>query len=56
VLSDPQRAISDFQRFLQLAPQDHPQRDMVLSALAQAEAAVNAKTSSSTTVPPTTTP
>jgi tetratricopeptide (TPR) repeat protein len=56
VLSDPQRAIPDFQRFLQLAPQDHPQRDMVLSALAQAEAAVQAKPGASTTVPPTTTP
>jgi tetratricopeptide (TPR) repeat protein len=56
VLSDPQRAIPDFQRFLQLATRDHPQRDMVLSALAQAEAAVQAKPGASTTVPPTTTP
>jgi tetratricopeptide (TPR) repeat protein len=55
VLSDPKRAIPDFQRFLQLAPQDHPQRDMVLNALAQAVAAVNPKSTASTTVPPTTT-
>jgi cytochrome c-type biogenesis protein CcmH/NrfG len=55
LMSDPQRAIPDFQRFLQLAPQDHPQRDMVLSALAQAETAAKAKSTASTTVPPTTT-
>ncbi len=56
VLSEPQQAIPDFQRFLQLAPQDHPQREMVLGALAQAEAAVQSSTGTSTTVPPTTTP
>ncbi|MCU1429365.1 MAG: cytochrome c biosis factor [Actinomycetia bacterium] len=51
-LGNPKRAIPDFQRFLQLAPQDHPQRAMVLGALAQAEAAVNA--GSATTASPTT--
>jgi tetratricopeptide (TPR) repeat protein len=47
VLGDAEAAVPDFQRFLQLAPADHPQRALVLGAL---ERAVTA-TGSSTTVP-----
>jgi tetratricopeptide (TPR) repeat protein len=53
VVGDVQGAIPDFQRFLQLAPADHPQRELVLGALAQAEKATGG---ASTTVPPTTRP
>jgi cytochrome c-type biogenesis protein CcmH/NrfG len=53
VIGDVAGAIPDFQRFLQLAPADHPQRELVLGALAQAEKATGG---ASTTVPPTTNP
>jgi cytochrome c-type biogenesis protein CcmH/NrfG len=56
VLHDPKNAIPDFQAFLALAPQDHPQRSLVLSALAQAEADVKASTSTTTPTPTTAKP
>jgi tetratricopeptide (TPR) repeat protein len=46
VIGDTEGAISDYRRFLQLAPQDHPQRERVLAALARA-----VESSSSTTQP-----
>jgi cytochrome c-type biogenesis protein CcmH/NrfG len=36
VLHDPSAAVPDFQRFLALAPADHPQRKLVTGALAEA--------------------
>jgi tetratricopeptide (TPR) repeat protein len=36
VLHDPAAAVPDFQRFLALAPPDHPQRELVNGALAEA--------------------
>ncbi|MDQ1520448.1 MAG: hypothetical protein QOI55_1521 [Actinomycetota bacterium] len=58
VIGDMKGAIPDLQRFLQLAPADHPQRELVLGALRQAVAGTNQSTnqSTSTTVPPTTNP
>ena len=44
VLSDPAAAIPDFQQFLVLAPQDHPQRELVNGALAEAVAATTPTT------------
>jgi tetratricopeptide (TPR) repeat protein len=54
VLGDADAAVPDFQRFLQLAPLDHPQRDLVLDALARAsdEAAAPGTTHSSPTPQP----
>jgi cytochrome c-type biogenesis protein CcmH/NrfG len=54
VIGDMKGAIPDLQRFLQLAPADHPQRELVLGALRQAVASTSQSTS--TTVPPTTNP
>jgi tetratricopeptide (TPR) repeat protein len=48
--ADTDGAIADFRRFLQLAPPDHPERELVLGALRDAVAAT------STTVPPNTQP
>ena len=45
ILGDTEGAISDYRRFLQLAPQDHPERERVLAALARA---VESSPSSST--------
>jgi tetratricopeptide (TPR) repeat protein len=47
VLSDAKAAIPDFQRFLQLAPDDHPMRRQVLDVLAEAERASGTTTTSS---------
>ena len=44
VLSDPAAAIPDFQQFLALAPPDHPQRELVNGALAEAVAATSPTT------------
>jgi tetratricopeptide (TPR) repeat protein len=44
VLGDPAGAVPDFQRFLALAPADHPQRALVTSALAEAVNATSATT------------
>ena len=44
VLSDPAAAIPDFQQFLVLAPPDHPQRELVNGALAEAVAATTPTT------------
>jgi tetratricopeptide (TPR) repeat protein len=54
VMGDTAGAVPDFQRFLQLAPQDHPQRELVLQALAQAVAATEGN--SGTTTPRSTSP
>jgi tetratricopeptide (TPR) repeat protein len=44
VLADPAAAIPDFQQFLALAPQDHPQRALVTGALTEAIAATTPTT------------
>jgi cytochrome c-type biogenesis protein CcmH/NrfG len=48
VLDDPAGAVPDFQRFLALAPTDHPQRELVTGALAEA---VQATTPNTVTAP-----
>jgi tetratricopeptide (TPR) repeat protein len=50
VTGDRRAAVRDLRRFLQLAPQDHPQRSLVLAALNEAESPT------STTVTPSTQP
>jgi tetratricopeptide (TPR) repeat protein len=44
VVGDAAAAVPDFQRFLALAPADHPQRELVLGALAEADAATSPTT------------
>ncbi len=49
VLNQPSLAVPDFQQFLALAPADHPQRELVTSALAEAVGGASA-TGTPTTV------
>lgn len=51
VLGDPAAAVGDLQRFLALAPSDHPMRAAVLGALERAVAASGGTASSVTTSP-----
>jgi cytochrome c-type biogenesis protein CcmH len=53
-LDDPAGAVPMFQRFLALAPQDHPMRGTVLSALERALDDAERGTETSSTIPPTT--
>ncbi len=55
VMKDSKAAIPDFQRYLELAPQDDQYRQLVLGALAQAVADAKPKSGASTTTVPTTT-
>jgi cytochrome c-type biogenesis protein CcmH/NrfG len=48
VLNDPAAAIPDFQKFLALAPPDHPMREVVSGALADAVAATGSTTTTVT--------
>lgn len=57
VLSNPAAAIPDFQRFLALAPANHPQRSLVTGALAEAQNATKGAAPNASTAPtPTTAP
>jgi tetratricopeptide (TPR) repeat protein len=44
VLNDPKAAVPDYQRFLQLAPANHPMRAVVQDALTAAQAGLSATT------------
>jgi tetratricopeptide (TPR) repeat protein len=52
LLNDPAGAIPDFQQFLRIAPTDHPMRELVTSALAEATSATGATTTPTTVASP----